>query len=75
VVEALDRLMQGKTVIVIAHRLSTIQRADSIFVVKDGAIVEHGRHEELLRIGGLYYELHELQNQSEAEIAATEPGR
>jgi ATP-binding cassette, subfamily B, bacterial len=61
VFEALDRLMEGKTSIVIAHRLSTIRRADVIFVVKEGAIIEKGRHEELLRSGGLYAELYELQ--------------
>jgi subfamily B ATP-binding cassette protein MsbA len=61
VVEALDRLMEGKTTVVIAHRLSTIRRADCIFVVKDGEIVERGRHDELLRSQGLYSELHELQ--------------
>jgi subfamily B ATP-binding cassette protein MsbA len=66
VFEALDRLMEGKTAIVIAHRLSTIRRADSIFVIKDGAVVEHGKHEELLQAGGLYSELHEIQfNQAE----------
>ena len=61
VFEALDRLMEGKTVIVIAHRLSTIQRADIIFVVNGGVIVESGKHEELLKQGGLYAELHNLQ--------------
>ncbi len=61
VFEALDRLMKGKTAIVIAHRLSTIRSADVIFVVNDGRIVAHGRHEDLLRAGGLYAELHELQ--------------
>nr|AEQ20560.1 lipid A export permease/ATP-binding protein MsbA [uncultured bacterium CSLD10] len=61
VFEALDRLMEGKTAIVIAHRLATIQRADVIFVVDGGRIVEHGRHEDLMRSAGLYAELHELQ--------------
>jgi len=61
VFEALDRLMEGKTAIVIAHRLATIQRADLILVVEDGAIVESGKHDELLKQGGLYAELHELQ--------------
>jgi ATP-binding cassette subfamily B protein len=61
VFEALDGLMEGKTSIVIAHRLATIRRADIIFVVQDGSIVERGRHEELLRTGGLYAELYELQ--------------
>ena len=61
VFEALDRLTEGKTAIVIAHRLSTIQRADVIFVVDAGRIVETGRHDDLLRSGGLYAELYELQ--------------
>jgi subfamily B ATP-binding cassette protein MsbA len=61
VFEALDRLIQGKTAVVIAHRLSTIRRADCIFVVKDGQLIERGKHEELLHTGGLYSELYELQ--------------
>ena len=65
VFEALDRLMEGKTTIVIAHRLSTIRRADVIFVVNEGAIVEQGTHQELLKNGGLYAELHRLQFQGE----------
>ncbi|MBV9769733.1 MAG: ABC transporter ATP-binding protein [Bryobacterales bacterium] len=73
VFEALDRLMEGKTSIVIAHRLSTIRRADAIFVVKDGSIVERGNHEELLRAGGLYSELHDIQFQQE-EPQLVEPG-
>jgi ATP-binding cassette, subfamily B, bacterial len=48
VFEALDRLIQGKTAIVIAHRFSTIRRANAIFVIEDGRIVENGTHEELL---------------------------
>jgi subfamily B ATP-binding cassette protein MsbA len=61
VFDALDQLMEGKTSVVIAHRLSTIRRADTIFVVKDGSIVESGRHEELIKAGGVYGELYELQ--------------
>jgi subfamily B ATP-binding cassette protein MsbA len=61
VFEALDRLMQNKTSIVIAHRLATIRSADVIFVVNDGVIHERGNHAELLRKGGLYAELHDLQ--------------
>ena len=61
VFEALDRLMDRKTSIVIAHRLSTIRDADLILVVNDGTIVEQGRHESLLRSGGLYAQLYELQ--------------
>jgi subfamily B ATP-binding cassette protein MsbA len=65
VFEALDRMMEGRTSIVIAHRLSTIRRADIIFVVKDGRIHERGKHEELMKLGGLYAELYELQLQGE----------
>ncbi|HWC19554.1 MAG TPA: ABC transporter ATP-binding protein [Terriglobales bacterium] len=61
VVEALDRLMQGKTVITIAHRLSTVRSANVIFVIKDGRLLERGTHEELVRRGGLYAELERLQ--------------
>ncbi|HTX78123.1 MAG TPA: ABC transporter ATP-binding protein [Longilinea sp.] len=59
--EALDRLMDGRTTFVIAHRLSTIQRADRIVVLKDGRIVEQGRHNDLLAQGGLYHHLWSLQ--------------
>jgi ATP-binding cassette subfamily B protein len=61
VFDALDRLMAGKTALVIAHRLSTIRRADVIFVVQNGVIVEHGTHQELVEAGGLYKELSDLQ--------------
>ena len=60
---ALVRLMEGRTSIVIAHRLSTIQSADVIFVVNEGEIVERGTHADLMRCGGLYAELFELQFQ------------
>ena len=58
---AMDRLMQGKTCFVIAHRLSTIKNADLILVVKDGDIVERGKHEELLEKGGFYSEIYNAQ--------------
>ena len=61
VFEALDKLMLSMTSIVIAHRLSTIQRADVIFVVRNGQIVERGTHKELMNLGGFYAELHDLQ--------------
>jgi len=69
VFEALDKLMEGKTSIVIAHRLSTIRRADVIFVMKEGRIVERGTHDQLLANGGLYAELHEIQfTQCDVEV-------
>ena len=68
VFEALGRLMESKTTIVIAHRFSTIRRADMILLIKGGRIVEHGKHEDLLRSGGLYATLYDLQFQHEDEI-------
>ncbi|NJC95159.1 MAG: ABC transporter ATP-binding protein [Anaerolineales bacterium] len=58
---ALDNLMEGRTTFVIAHRLSTVRRADMILVLDKGRIVERGTHEELLKLGGLYTEIHDLQ--------------
>lgn len=59
--EAIDRLMQGRTVFVIAHRLSTITHANKIVVLDNGRIVEIGSHKELLHKGGLYKKLYEIQ--------------
>jgi len=61
VIEALERLMAGRTVITIAHRLSTLRDAHKIIVIKDGLVVEDGTHEELLELDGVYAELHHLQ--------------
>ena len=58
---ALDELMQNRTTLCIAHRLSTIQHADLIVVLSEGRIVETGTHAELLRRGGHYRKLHDLQ--------------
>lgn len=58
---AMDKLMSGRTTFVIAHRLSTIKNADLILVLKDGDIVETGKHEELLEKGGFYAELYNSQ--------------
>ena len=61
VVEALERLMKGRTVIMIAHRLSTIRDANQIIVLKDGVVAESGTHERLLSLGGVYAELYQKQ--------------
>ena len=76
VFEALDRLMEGKTCVVVAHRLATIRRADIIFVIKDGRIVERGKHDELIQSGGIYSKLYELQcgigEEAEEESASSQ---
>jgi subfamily B ATP-binding cassette protein MsbA len=59
--QAIDEVMEGRTVLVIAHRLSTVRRADCIVVMDAGRIVERGTHEELLARGGVYRRLHDLQ--------------
>ena len=65
--KAMDNLMQGRTSFVIAHRLSTIRDADLILVMRDGDIVEQGKHEELLAAGGFYANLYNAQfEQAEA---------
>ncbi len=61
VIEALERLMKGRTVITIAHRLSTIRDADKIVVLKDGGVAEEGSHEELLARNGVYAGLYQVQ--------------
>jgi ATP-binding cassette subfamily B protein/subfamily B ATP-binding cassette protein MsbA len=60
--EALDRLMAGRTTVIIAHRLSTIRKADQILVLREGQIVERGRHQELINAGGHYARMHQIQN-------------
>jgi len=61
VIEALERLMEGRTVITIAHRLSTLRNADKIIVIKDGVVAEDGTQEQLLKHDGVYAQLHHLQ--------------
>ena len=68
VFDGLGNLMTGKTSIVIAHRLATVRRADVIYVIDEGRVVEQGTHEELLDAGGLYSHLYDLQfKEEEAE--------
>ena len=61
ITDAFDFMMKDKTSIVIAHRLSTIEKADIIIVMKDGAIVETGNHQELMKKEGFYYSLYSSQ--------------
>jgi len=65
--KAIDNLMANRTTFVIAHRLSTIMHADKIIVVEDGKIIETGTHEELVKEGGLYKKLYDLQFRVDAE--------
>ncbi len=71
VIEALERLMKGRTVLTIAHRLSTIRDADKIIVLKDGVVAEQGTHDQLLAMGGTYAELYSVQFDTTAAKAAT----
>lgn len=59
--DAFDKLLEGKTSIVIAHRLSTIRNADMILVLKDGHIIEHGNHMQLMDAKGFYYSMYSSQ--------------
>ncbi len=72
--EAIDRLLEGRTVFVIAHRLSTIQHANRILVLDHGRVTEEGTHDELLTRGGAYARLHALQfdRRSEASMSDDE---
>src|SRR5205823_9197638 len=81
ILDALDRLMVGRTTFIIAHRLSTIRHADLILVMNQGQICERGMHQELLDARGTYYQLHLVQTTRRnsrrvptrsAELTATE---
>jgi ABC-type multidrug transport system fused ATPase/permease subunit len=61
VIDALEKLMKGRTVIAIAHRLSTIRDADKIVVISGGVVAEDGTHEELMARNGIYAGLHRTQ--------------
>ena len=63
--EAMDQLMKDRTTFVIAHRLSTIKNADLILVLKDGNVIETGKHQELLDQNGFYADLYNSQFEHE----------
>jgi ATP-binding cassette subfamily B protein len=66
---AFDELLKGRTAFVIAHRLSTIRNADVILVLKDGEIIERGKHDELLMSQGFYYDLYMSQFKKQEDAA------
>ena len=66
--KAFDELLKGRTAFVIAHRLSTIRNADVILVLKDGQIIERGKHDELLAKQGFYYDLYMSQFKRQEEL-------
>jgi ATP-binding cassette subfamily B multidrug efflux pump len=72
--KAFDALLQSRTSFVIAHRLSTIRNADMILVLKDGQIIERGKHDELLEKKGFYYDLYmsQFKKQEEVEVASVQ---
>jgi ATP-binding cassette subfamily B protein len=79
ILEALERLMTGRTTLMIAHRLSTLRMAGQILVMDHGRIVERGTHEELLQHRGLYAQLHQMQagprtKRGDAHLVATNVG-
>jgi ABC-type multidrug transport system fused ATPase/permease subunit len=71
ILDALDRLMMGRTTFMIAHRLSTLHHAHQILVLDNGRLVEQGSHEQLIALNGLYRQLHEAQSRSRR--AETQP--
>ena len=70
-IEALERLMKGRTVIMIAHRLTTIRDADQIIVISGGVVAENGTHEDLIAKNGIYARLHHTQFESQSAAAPT----
>ena len=82
ILDALDRLMEGRTTILIAHRLSTIRRADRVLVMHEGRLVQNGTHDELVNVDGIYRELWTAQalqreriGAARTAIATVKPGK
>ena len=73
VLQALRKLMKGKTTIIISHELNLIRDADKIIVIKEGQIEQMGTHEELIRAGGLYANLYAMQSGQRAMVGSTVP--
>lgn len=71
--KALEVLMKGRTTLVVAHRLSTVRNADCIYVMKNGAVLEQGSHDDLLAAGGEFARLYRLQFSLQDERAQTQP--
>lgn len=68
ILQSLDRVMQDRTSLIISHRISTVQRCTNIVVLQEGRIVEHGSHDELVKLGGLYADMYDRQ-QLEQELS------
>jgi ATP-binding cassette subfamily B protein len=66
--KAMNQVLKGRTAIIIAHRLSTVRNSDTIVVLDNGKIVEQGNHQKLLKEGGLYKNLYEMQFKTEVEV-------
>jgi ATP-binding cassette subfamily B protein len=70
----LNEIAQNRTTLIIAHRLSTILHAHQILVLDQGRIVECGRHEELMRQGGLYFQMWQRQEAAQKQMVLVEEG-